>query len=717
MCYILRRLNLALRGRFHSVSVSEVKVQDALVTKAADNVRILSAAMIQKAKSGHPGGAMGAADAISLLFAEFLRFDPDDPFWVARDRFYMDPGHMSALLYSELAFLGKLSMEDLKNFRQLGSRTPGHPELDIALGVENSSGPLGIGHGIALGSAIAERFLVERFGSIVEHKTVVLVSDGGVQEEIAYGVGRIAGHLGLSNLIFFYDANEVQLSCKTEDVMSHDFAKQYEAWGFRVLEADGNSIPELRAAFKAAYAETEKPVLIIGHTTMAKGAIGADGKSFEGEFSTHGQPLNGAGASTDATIKNLGGDPENPFVIFSDVQAGFDARKEELRKEAAEWKAKKAAWDKANPEKAAKLTSWLTTKPKLDLSKLEYKEGVSTRVTSGTVLAHVAKTVENCICSSADLSNSDNTQAFLNATGIFRPGDFKGAFVQVGVAELTMGAISCGIALHGGLTAICSTFFVFSDFMKPVLRMAALMGLPVKFVYTHDSFRVGEDGATHQPIEHETQIRLLENLKREDGRSEMLVLRPADAAETVTAWEMAFDNSDSPTALIFTRQVVSPLPHGELTAYEAASQARKGAYIVSDNTASTARPDLTFVANGSDVLLTHNAAELLRKEGLAVRVVSMISPALFLSQAKPYRDSVIAPWTPVYAQSSGLPFLFAHIVGGFGKTAGLEQFGVSAPAGVLEAKFGYTPEAVAAKAKDYLKEFAANVAEFKRFNA
>jgi transketolase len=658
---------------------------------------------------------MGAADAITLLFSEFLKFDPDDPNWMARDRFFMDPGHMSPLLYSELLLIGKLNMEDIKNFRQLHSRTPGHPELDVALGIENSSGPLGIGHGIALGAAIAERFMVERFGSIVEHKTVCLVSDGGLEEEIAYGVGRIAGHLKLSNLIFFYDANQVQLSCKTDDVMSHDIVAQYQSWGFKVIECDGSNIAELRKAFKAAWAEKDGPVLVFGHTTMAKGAIAEDGKSYEGEVSTHGQPLNAAGASTEATVKNLGGNPEDPFQVFDDVKAGFEARLQELRGIAAEWKKQKAAWDSANAEKAATLKEWLTGKaPKLDLSALPIKEGVATRVTSGAVLGYLAENFKNIICSSADLSNSDNTQAFLNKTGIFRPNDFKGAFVQVGVAELTMGAICNGIALHGGLYPICATFFVFSDFMKPAMRMAALMGLPVKYVFTHDSFRVGEDGPTHQPIEHETQIRLLESLNKENGKPEMLVLRPADAFETLAAWEMAFENNDSPTALILTRQVVKSLP-GE-NRYQAAKACRDGAYIVSDNTAAGEKPDLTLVANGSDVLLEHDAAEILRAEGKKVRVVSMISPGLFLRQPKSFRDKILVPWTPVFALSSGLPVLFDRVVGGFGKACGLERFGASAPAGVLEKEFGYVPEAVVKAAKEYLVEFQKNVADFKACN-
>src|SRR5574344_3012406 len=664
--------------------------------------------MVQKAKSGHPGGAMGAADAITLLFAEFLRFNPDQPNWMGRDRFFMDPGHMSALLYSELALTGFMGLSDLAEFRQLNSETPGHPELAVHRAIENSSGPLGLGHGMALGTAIAERFMVERFGDIVSHKTVVLISDGGIEEEIAYGVGRVAGHLQLSNFILFYDANEVQLSCKTTDVMCFDVANQYKAWGFKVLEVDGNDIDALRQAFKTAWAETEHPVIIIGHTIMAKGAIAEDGTSYEGQVSTHGQPLNAAGASTEATIARLGGNPQDPFQIFPEVKKAFAVRLDELRAEAKKWETKKAAWDKENAELSSLLNSWLSGQgPRLNLSDLPIKEGVATRVSSGSVLAHLADNYKNVICSSADLSNSDNTQAFLDRTGIFRPKDFKGAFIQVGVAELTMGAIACGIALHGGLYPICATFFVFSDFMKPVIRMAALQGLPVKYVFTHDSFRVGEDGPTHQPVEHETQIRLLEEFTKADGTPAMLVLRPADAAETTVAWEMAFENKNSPTALILTRQSVQPLPcPAGTTRYAEAGKCRKGAYIVSDNT-DGAKPDLTLVANGSDVYLEHQAAEILRKEGLKVRVVSMISPRLFRMQSKDYRDSVLVPWTPVLALSSGLPVLFARA---------LDRFGASAPASGLEQKFGYVPDAVVAQAKQYLSEYRENVAAVRKTN-
>jgi len=690
-------------------------VQNSQIRKTADNIRILSAAMVQKAKSGHPGGAMGAADFMAVLFGEFLNWDPTDPNWIARDRFYMDPGHMSALLYSVLQLTGRLELGDLAQFRQLNSHTPGHPEHNLVQGIENTSGPLGMGHAIALGSAIGERFIQERFGEIVAHKTYVLISDGGIQEEIAYGVGRIAGHLQMSNIVMFYDSNEVQLSCHCKDVMSQGVRGQYEAWGWNVLEVNGSDHEAIRQALRTARDESTKPTIIIGHTTMGKGVRKADGSLWEGQVSVHGQPLDAAGASTAETIKGLGGDPQNPFTVFPEVAQAFAERLVELQKIADDWKARKASWDKANADKSKTLTEWFSGKaPKIDLSTVAQKEGVATRVSSGTILAHLAEKVGNVICTSADLSNSDNTQSFLDKTGIFKPGNFKGAFVQVGVAELTMGAIANGIALHGGLIPVCATFFVFSDYMKPAMRIAALMGLPVKFMFTHDSFRVGEDGPTHQPIEHEAQIRLLEKLTRHDGTPEMLVLRPADAAETTAAWQMALENTTSPTALIFTRQNVPTLPvMGTQGRLAEAFQARKGGYTVSDNSKGT--PGLTLVANGSDVALCHQAAELLRAKGLQVRVVSMISPRRFLIQDQAWRDSVLAPLSPVFALSSGLPCVFDRVVGPLGKSVGLERFGASAPFQTLEELFGFTPSAVAEKAEAYLTDYRSNCEKIRAF--
>jgi len=670
-------------------------LHNAIINRAADNARILSAAMVQKAKSGHPGGAMGATEFFSVLFKEFLKFNPKNPYWRARDRFFMDPGHMSAVFYSALCFTKRLTIEDLKNFRQLGSHTPGHPDLDMLRGVENTSGPLGLGHALALGSAIAERILVNRFGKLFEHKTICLLSDGTVQEEIAYGVGRMAGHLKLSNLIFYFDSNGIQLSSATNEVMSHSVAAQYESWGWRVYSIDGHDAEELRKAFTNAYSETEKPVLIIGNTTMGKGIKDAQNNAFENQVSTHGQPIDAAGASTAQTIASLGGNPEDPFAVWPDVEEAFNLRLEELQKDADSWQHRFETWKKTYPALAQDLENWQNNKaPVLDLSVVPQKQGVATRVNSGAILAWLAENQKNMVCSSADLSNSDNTQAFLNKTGILKPGNFSGAFLQAGVAELTMGAVACGIVLHGEFTATCATFFVFSDYMKPILRLASLMALPVKFLFTHDSFRVGEDGPTHEPVEQEAQIRLLENLTLPSGKPAMLVLRPADANETTLAWEIAMANGDSPTSLILSRQIMPPLenPH---------SKANAAGYIVQN----AENPNLTFAANGSDVYLCCQAAEILREEGISVRVVSVMSPRLFMNLPQAEREAIIPRWSPAFAVSSGLPSVFEPVVGPLGRSWGLTEFGKSAPAGVLEKEFGYTPQAVAEKARAYLTDY------------
>lgn len=650
--------------------------------------------MVQKAKSGHPGGAMGAADFFAVLWAEFLRFNPKNSHWCTRDRFFMDPGHMSPVFYSALCFANFLTLEDLKNFRQLGSRTPGHPDLEIECGIENTSGPLGLGHALALGSAIAERIVVNRFGKLFEHKTIGFLSDGTIQEEIAYGVGRIAGHLKLSNLIFYFDSNKIQLSSETKVVLSHSISAQYEAWGWRVYSIDAHDVEQLRTTLAAAYSETEKPVLIIGNSVMGKGIRTAENASFENQVSTHGQPIDAAGASTAQTITALGGDSSNPFVIREEVRDLFNSRLEDLQKEADAWIGRFENWKKTYPELAEEHRKWHNNKtPKLDLSAVPQKQGVATRVNSGAILEYLAENQKNMVCSSADLSNSDNTQSFLNKVGILKPGDFSGAFLQAGVSELTMGAVSCGVALHGELISSCATFFVFSDYMKPVMRLASLMGLPVKFIFTHDSFRVGEDGPTHEPIEQEQQVRLLENLTLPSGKPAMLVLRPADAAETTLAWELAMANGDSPTTLILSRQAMPALENSVQKVFAAG-------YIVQDG------KDLNFVANGSDVYLCCQAAEILRKEGLSVRVISVMSPRLFADLSLNEQEALIPRWAPAFAVSSGLPSVFEPVVGRLGNSWGLSQFGKSAPFTVLEKEFGYTPDAVAAKAKAYLKEYA-----------
>ncbi|NLB25303.1 MAG: transketolase [Bacteroidales bacterium] len=659
-------------------------------TRAADNIRILSASMVEKAKSGHPGGAMGGADFINILYSEFLNYDPADTFWINRDRFFLDPGHMSPMIYSVLALAGFYSIDDLKNFRQWGSVTPGHPEIDIKRGVENTSGPLGQGHTMAVGAAIAERFLVARFGEWMAHKTYAFISDGGVQEEISQGAGRIAGFLGLHNLIMFYDSNDIQLSTKTNEVTGEDTAKKYSAWGWNVLEIDGNDPDQIRNALKKANNETEKPTLIIGKTVMGKGALAENGSSFENKTSTHGMPLSGAGASFIKTLKNLGGDPEDPFKIFEETESLYKKRRSELIKIASEKKEQQKKWEAENPQLAKKLHEFFSDEVQnFDFSTIIHKENIATRGASGNVLAAMAGKIENLIVASADLSNSDKTDSFLKKTKAFTKGDFSGSFLQAGVSELTMGCIANGMAAHGGIIPVCGTFFVFSDYMKPAVRLAALMELPVKYVWTHDAFRVGEDGPTHQPVEQEAQIRLMEKLKNHSGKNSMLVIRPADAQETTVAWKMAIENNSTPTALILSRQNITNLPVKN-DAYKSALQAEMGAYVV---IRPEGKPDVVLVASGSEVSTLIESAKLLaEKNNFKVQVVSAPSEGVFRNQPADYQESVLPAGVPRFGLTAGLPVTIAGLVGENGKIWGMETFGFSAPYKVLDEKLGFTAE-------------------------
>ncbi|MGL5681824.1 MAG: transketolase family protein [Marinifilaceae bacterium] len=674
-----------------------------IINKAADNIRILSAAMVEQAKSGHPGGAMGGADFINLLYSEFLNFDPDDMQWANRDRFFLDPGHMSPMLYSMLSLIGKYSMEDLKNFRQWGSVTPGHPEVDVKRGVENTSGPLGQGHVMAVGAAIAERFLVARFGEWMAHKTYTFISDGGIQEEISQGAGRIAGTLGLSNLVMFYDSNNIQLSTKVEEVTVEDTAKKYESWNWHVVTVNGNNQDELRAALIAANAETERPTLIIGNTLMGKGAMGANCEDFSNKVSTHGQPLTAAGACIERTIENLGGDPKNAFQIFPDVEKYYEEVLNKKRAYAKECKARQAEWEKANPELAAKLAKFLSGEaPAIDYKAIEQAANSATRNASAKVMEILAQQVDNMIVSSADLSNSDKTDGFIKggARNLVK-GDFTGAFLQAGVCELTMAAICNGIALHGGIFVACGTFFVFSDYMKPAVRISALMEQPVIYIWTHDAFRVGEDGPTHQPIEQEAQIRLLEHLRNHSGRMSLLALRPADGAETTVAWKMAMENRTTPTALILSRQNIKDLPQ-HTDRYDEAIQAERGAYIVE---CTGENPAITLLASGSEVSTLVDAAKLLKERcNIDAQIVSVISEGLFREQDKAYQQMVIPTDKPRYGLTAGLSVTLAGLVGENGMIHGLNHFGYSAPANILDEKFGFTGEQVYTEIIEFLNK-------------
>ena len=669
---------------------------ETLMNHAANNIRILAASMVEKAKSGHPGGAMGGADFMNVLFTEFLEYDPEKPEWEGRDRFFLDPGHMSPMLYSTLALTGKFTLDELQQFRQWGSVTPGHPEREVARGIENTSGPLGQGHTYAVGAAIAAKFLKARFGDVMGQTIYTYISDGGVQEEISQGSGRLAGYLGLDNLIMFYDSNDVQLSTDCSAVTKEDVAKKYKAWDWKVIEINGNDAKEIREALEEAKDEKKRPTIIIGKTKMGKGVVTADDKPFEGKCSTHGQPLSSSGASYEETIKNLGGDPKNPFVIFDDVKELYADRAKKLKKIVAKKYEAKAEWAKKNPEKAAQLELFFSGKtPKVNWDAIQQKPDSATRAASATVLGALAEQVPNMICASADLSNSDKTDGFLKKTHAFTSGDFSGAFFQAGVSELTMACCCIGMALHGGVIPACGTFFVFSDYMKPALRMAALMKVPVKFIWTHDAFRVGEDGPTHEPVEQEAQVRLLEKLHTHDGHNGMLVLRPADCEETTVAWRLAMENTTSPTGLIFSRQGIKNLPKGN--DYQ---QAAKGAYVVAG---SDENPDVILVASGSEVSTLEAGTELLRKDGIKVRIVSAPSEGLFRNQSKEYQESVIPSNAKVFGMTAGLPVTLEGLVGANGKVFGMTTFGYSAPYTILDEKLGYNAENVYKQVKEFLK--------------
>lgn len=668
--------------------------------QAANNLRVLIAEMVEKAKSGHPGGAMGGADFINVLYSSCLVYDPENPKWFARDRFFMDPGHMSPMLYSVLALTGKFTIEELQEFRQWGSATPGHPEVDLERGIENTSGPLGQGHVMAVGAAIAERFLAARFGEVVSHMTYAYISDGGIQEEVSQGAGRIAGMLGLHNLVMFYDSNDVQLSTKVNEVTNEDTAAKYRAWNWNVIEIDGTDPLAIFDALKAAKEEKQRPTLIIGKTIMARGAVTADGTSMEGWVSTHGQPLSAAGADLDKTITNLGGDPKNVWEIREDVKQLYSERAEELKKIVAERKERYAAWATANPEEAKRLQDYIDLKlPELNWDSIEFKPNLASRASSAQVLGYLAEHIGNMIVSSADLANSDKTDGFLKKSSVLTKENFSGGFLQSGVAELTMACIMNGIALHGGVYGACATFFVFSDYMKPAIRMSALMELPVKYIFSHDSFRVGEDGPTHEPIEQEAQIRLMEQVKNFSGKPSVMVIRPADSAETVEGYKLAMENNDTPTVMVLSRQNLEDLP-GE-NRREEAKKMEKGGYVV----ISASDPDLILVGNGSDVSLLCKAAARLKRDGIHAQVVSVPVIGLFLQQSKEYRESVIPAGIKMFGLTSGLPAtLYPLMNGGKCEFVGLERFGASAPAKVLESKFGYTEDLIFSKIKEFLEK-------------
>jgi transketolase len=676
---------------------------------AANNIRALAISMVEKANSGHPGGAMGGADFMHILYTEYLKYDPSDMHWIFRDRFFMDAGHLSALMYAQYYLLGNFEKTDLQNFRQWGSVTPGHPEVDVKRGIENTSGPLGQGHAMGVGAAIAAKFLSARFENLFDHKIYGFITDGGVQEEISQGAGRIAGHLGLNNFIMFYDSNDVQLSSMTDEVTTENTAMKYESWGWKVVTIDGHDHAQIRKALTDAHNETEKPTLIIGRTIMGKGCVTADGTMYEGQCELHGKPIGGTKADFEKTLLNLGANPEDSFAIYKEVEAHYKTILDQKTAESAERKAKFATWETQNPEAAQKIKQFFNGDlPALDFGSIAQKANAATRDASAAVLGYLAENVENMIVSSADLSNSDKTDGFLKKSSVLKKNDFSGAFLQAGVAELTMASIGNGIALHGGVIPVVATFFVFSDYMKPAIRLAAIQELPVKYVWTHDSFRVGEDGPTHQPIEQEAQIRLLEKIKNHSGDQSLLALRPADAIETSVAWQMALENKKTPTGLILSRQEIKDIPTTGNSRFEDALEAKKGGYLVKSND----DPAITLVANGSEVATLIEAAEELEHIiKIKINVASIISEGLFRSQPKAYQESVIPHNQLVFGLTAGLPVNLENLVGSKGKVFGLDHFGYSAPASVLDQKFGFTSKNACEEIIKYLEQNNYNISK------
>ena len=670
--------------------------------QSADNIRALAVAMVEKAKSGHPGGPMGGADFMHILYSEFFNYDPSDMTWPFRDRFFMDAGHLSTLMYAQYYLLGNYAKEDIASFRQWGSITPGHPEVDVARGVENTSGPLGQGHTMGIGAAVAAKFLQARFGNWMNHKIYGFISDGGIQEEISQGAGRIAGHLGLNNFIMFFDSNDVQLSTMTDEVTTEDTEMKYKAWGWKVITIDGHNHDEIRQALAEANAEKERPTLIIGKTIMGKGCVTADGSMFEGHCELHGQPISKTGADYEKTLLNLGMDPSEPFEIYPEVNEYYKDILDRKKANAAQKKAEIAAWRAANEALSAKMDQFFSGElPPLDFESVVHKEGLATRAASSNVLGYLAEHVDNMIVSSADLSNSDKTDGFLKKSSALRKGDFSGGFLQAGVAELTMASIANGIALHGGVIPVVATFFVFSDYMKPAIRLSCIQELPVKFVWTHDAFRVGEDGPTHQPVEQEAQIRLLEKLKNHSGNQSFVALRPADSVETSVAWKMAMENTTTPTGLILSRQGVKDVPAQSNSRYAEAVHAEKGGYLVKE----ASNPDIVLVANGSEVSTLVDAAVLLEEEGnLQISIASIPSEGIFRQQSKSYQTSIIPTDIPVFGLTAGLPVNLQALVGPNGKVFGLDHFGYSAPAKVLDDKFGFTGEKVSVEVLKFLRK-------------
>ena len=654
----------------------------------ANTIRGLSMDSVQAANSGHPGMPMGMADVATVLWTQFLKYNPQNPQWADRDRFILSAGHGSMLLYSLLHLSGyNLPLEELKKFRQWGSKTPGHPEHGHTAGVETTTGPLGQGCGNAVGMAIAEKMLAARFNSkahkLVDHYTYVIASEGEFMEGVSHEVFSMAGNLGLGKLILFYDQNFISIEGDTHITYTDDVKKRMQAYGWHVQEIDGHNTDEIAAATKAAQAQTRKPSVIICNTTIGYGA-----PNKAGSHDCHGAPL--GEEEVKLAKANLGISPEK-FFVPEEVRAAFAQVAKKNAAIEAEWKETFAAFEQAKPKKAKEWAACMNGELPANLAKkiADFEPGaaIATRVASGKVLQDLAKAVPHLVGGSADLAPSNNT--YLKDLGDISKKSFKGRNFHFGVREIGMGAIMNGVQLHGGFRIFGATFLVFADYVRPSTRLAALMNLPVIYVYTHDSFYVGEDGPTHQPIETLMSLRITPNVT---------VIRPSDATETKCAWLAALENKTGPTALLLTRQNLPIFDRKELAP---ACNLKNGAYIIWESAKSG--HDLIIMASGSEVAIAIDAGKKLATEGKAVRVVSFPSWELFEKQDAAYKASVLpAECSRRLSVEAGSTQGWAKYVGAQGRMIGINHFGASAPAGTLAKEFGLTADNIYKTAREML---------------
>jgi len=660
----------------------------ALERLAINTIRFLAADAVERAKSGHPGMPMGMADAAFLLWTRFLRYQPQDPQWADRDRFVLSAGHGSMLLYAMLHLSGyDLPMDQLMRFRHIGSKTPGHPEHGLTPGVETTTGPLGQGFGNGVGMAMAARMLAARVNtddfSPVTHRVFGIVSDGDLMEGVASEAASLAGHWGLGNLVYLYDDNHVTIEGDTALAFSEDVGKRFEAYGWHVDHADPYDHEALVPAIERAVRETDRPSLVITRSHIGYGA-----PKKQDTREAHGEPL---GAEEIAAAKRALGWPESPtFLVPDEVRKLFAERASANAKEYEAWQRGCAAWAAKHPDRAE---TWRALNEMrvpadvlADLLANAPTDAAATRAHGNKVLQRAAARIPSLVGGSADLEPSTKTR-IQNSPSLER-GHYEGRNFHFGIREHGMGSILNGLALHGGFIPYGASFLVFTDYCRPSIRLSALMKQQVIWVFTHDSVFLGEDGPTHQPIEHLTALRAIPNL---------LVVRPADGPETAAAWGLALERRDGPTMIVLTRQNLPVLPRAQALTPEVA---RRGGYVLVE---STAKDALTLIATGSEVWLAAEAAKKIADAGRAVRVVSMPAPQRFLAQEASYRDAVLPRNGQRVSLEAGLPDYWFPIVGPSGLAIGIDTFGESAPLAELQEFFGFTPDKIATRVLDWAK--------------